>query len=127
MCLLQSGRCLATNARGQNDTYATNNDGAASHRMGSLCTVMLYEVRWDLIEKYGKNDDSKLHLSMACPPMARDDILDADVTLTGGINAWEIRTDLDKTLDSGARHGITSTGSKTSPSKSYYGNGLEYS
>jgi extracellular elastinolytic metalloproteinase len=58
---------------------------------------------------------------------ARDDILDADVTLTGGINAWETRDDLDKVLDSGARHGITSTGSKTSPSRSYYGNGLEYS
>ncbi|KAM0208187.1 hypothetical protein ACHAQI_007198, partial [Fusarium lateritium] len=58
---------------------------------------------------------------------ARDDILDADVALTDGINACETWTDLDESLNSGARHGTTRTGSMTIPSNLCYGNGHEYS
>ncbi|OAL57494.1 extracellular metallo proteinase MEP [Pyrenochaeta sp. DS3sAY3a] len=85
------------------------------HPIGNIWASMLYEVLWNLIDKYGKNDndlpefddngvptDGK-YLAMKlvtdamalqpCNPtfvLARDAIIDADKALTGGKNACEI-------------------------------------
>ena len=86
------------------------------HPIGTVWATMLYEVLWNLIDKYGKNDagtpdfengvptDGK-YLAMKlvidgmalqpCTPnfvSARDAILDADKALTGGDNQCEIWT-----------------------------------
>ncbi|KAI4615774.1 hypothetical protein J4E80_006191 [Alternaria sp. BMP 0032] len=85
------------------------------HPIGNIWASMLYEVLWNLIDKYGKNDDwlPKLdskgipsdgkYLAMKivmdgmalqpCNPTfvsARDAIVDADKALTGGENVCEI-------------------------------------
>jgi len=87
------------------------------HPIGNIWASMLYEVLWNLIDKYGKNDDwlpefdsagvpkdgkylaMKLVLDgMALQPCnptfvaARDAIIDADKALTGGSNVCEIWT-----------------------------------
>lgn len=87
------------------------------HPIGAIWASMLYEMLWNLIDKYGKNDagvptlDSKgvptdgkyltLKLLMdgmalqPCNPnfvLSRDAILDADFMRTGGVNACEIWT-----------------------------------
>jgi extracellular elastinolytic metalloproteinase len=85
------------------------------HPIGNIWASMLYEILWNLIDKYGKNDadlpsfgadglptDGK-YLAMKivmdglalqpCNPTfvsARDAIVDADKALTGGKNACEI-------------------------------------
>ena len=103
---------------------------------------MLYEVLWNLIDKYGKNNSDKptfkngiptdgKYLAMKlvldamalqpCNPtfvQARDAILDADKALTGGVNACAIWSGFAKRgLGSGAKYSATSrTGSTTIPS-----------
>ncbi|KAJ4352141.1 uncharacterized protein N0V89_007488 [Didymosphaeria variabile] len=100
------------------------------HYIGTIWATMLYEVLWNLIEKYGKNDgpspefdsngvptDGKYLLlklvldGMALQPCnpnfvtARDAILDADLALTGGANACEIWTGFAKRgLGEGAKY-----------------------
>ncbi|KAE9579545.1 Extracellular metalloproteinase [Colletotrichum fructicola] len=98
------------------NTYSTINGVTAVHRIGETWATILYEVLWNLIDKYGKNDgprpefnngvptDGKyltLKLVMdgmalqPCSPnfiQARDAILDADTALTGGANQCELWT-----------------------------------
>ncbi|KAL7626976.1 hypothetical protein AAE478_003751 [Parahypoxylon ruwenzoriense] len=94
--------------------YSTVNSLQNVHEVGSVWASMLYEVLWNLIDKYGKNDaerpgmvdgvptDGK-YLAMKivadalalqpCNPtfvQARDAILDADLALNSGQNACEI-------------------------------------
>jgi extracellular elastinolytic metalloproteinase len=94
--------------------YSDNDKYTRVHQIGNVWASMLYEVLWNLIDKYGKNDaerptfngkvptDGKylaLKLWMdgmalqPCNPTfvsARDAILDADKALTGGKNQCEI-------------------------------------
>ncbi|KAF2155525.1 extracellular metallo proteinase MEP [Myriangium duriaei CBS 260.36] len=84
------------------------------HAIGEVWATMLYEVMWNLIDKYGKNDAPKptlkngvptdgKYLAMKlvidgmalqpCSPnfvQARDSIIDADTALTGGANKCDI-------------------------------------
>ncbi|ORY61730.1 extracellular metallo proteinase MEP [Pseudomassariella vexata] len=96
------------------NTYTTLNTLNEVHDIGETWATMLYEVMWNLIDKYGKNDAAKptlvngvptdgKYLAMKlvmlwlceqpCNPnfvQARDAILDADKALTGGKNQCEI-------------------------------------
>lgn len=88
---------------------------AKPHYIGTVWATMLYEILWNMIDKYGKNDsdspifdasgvptDGKYLLmkivmdAMALQPCnpnfvsARDAIVDADKALTGGKNVCEI-------------------------------------
>lgn len=107
----------STNMAINNFTYATVNQfpvGGKPHPVGTVWASMLYEVLWNLIDKYGKNDSSKpvivngvpqdgkyLMLKLLldgftlqpCNPsfvQARNAIIDADKSLTGGKNLCEI-------------------------------------
>ncbi|KAI2630755.1 extracellular metallo proteinase 1 [Hypoxylon sp. NC1633] len=95
-------------------TYATVNDLTDVHEVGTAWATMLYEVLWNLVEKYGKNDAQRPNMvdgvptdgrflamkivldALALQPcnptfvQARDAILDADMALTKGQNACEI-------------------------------------
>ncbi|KAH9907302.1 extracellular metallo proteinase 1 [Xylariomycetidae sp. FL2044] len=99
-----------------NFTYATLNGFAADakpHQIGSVWTSMLYEVLWNLVDRYGKNDGPRPEMvegvpadgkyltlkllvdamAQPCNPsfiQARDAIVDADTVLTGGANLCEI-------------------------------------
>ncbi|PWY85466.1 extracellular elastinolytic metallo proteinase [Aspergillus eucalypticola CBS 122712] len=94
--------------------YTSVNTMNGVHAIGTVWATMLYEVMWNLIDKYGKNDgprpvfrdgvptDGKYLMmklvvdGMALQPcnpnfvQARDAILDADIVLTGGKNRCEI-------------------------------------
>lgn len=95
--------------------YSDADKYAKVHPIGNIWASMLYEVLWNLIDKYGKNDSDRptfdsrnvptdgkylaLKLFMdgmalqPCNPTfvsARDAILDADKALTGGKNQCEI-------------------------------------
>ncbi|KAE8353078.1 extracellular metallo proteinase NpI [Aspergillus coremiiformis] len=95
-------------------TYASVDGMSLVHAIGTVWSTMLYELLWNLIDKYGKNDgptptfrdgvptDGK-YLAMKlvvdgmalqpCNPdfvQARDAILDADSALTNGANHCEI-------------------------------------
>ena len=98
-------------------TYSSVDGLFEVHGIGAIWCNMLYEVMWNLIDKYGKNDrgspefdnsgvptDGK-YLSMKividamalqpCNPtfvQARDAIMDADKALTNGANACELWT-----------------------------------
>ncbi|KAI2617344.1 Fungalysin metallopeptidase-domain-containing protein [Hypomontagnella submonticulosa] len=97
--------------------YVTLNTYNEVHDIGEVWATMLYEVLWNLIDKYGKNDGPKpefdsngvptdgkyLTLKLVVDAMAiqpcnpnfvqgRDAIIDADEALTGGANACEIWT-----------------------------------
>lgn len=98
------------------NTYETLNTQNEVHDIGETWATMLYEVMWNLIDKYGKNDSDvpvlksgvptdgkymamKLVMDgMALQPcnpnyiQARDAILDADKALTKGANQCEIWT-----------------------------------
>ncbi|KAK5996575.1 Extracellular metalloproteinase mep [Cladobotryum mycophilum] len=96
-------------------TYKSLNTQNEVHAIGTTWATVLYELLWNLIDKHGKNDadfptlDSKgvptdgkflsMKLVMAgmslqpCNPTmvsARDAIIDADKSLTGGSNVCEI-------------------------------------
>ncbi|KAB8231660.1 extracellular metalloproteinase [Aspergillus alliaceus] len=97
--------------------YTSMNGVYRVHAGGTIWGTMLYEVLWNLIDKYGKEDGSRpvfddkgvpkdgKYLTMKlvvdamalqpCNPnfiQARDAILDADQALTGGQNKCEIWT-----------------------------------
>ncbi|KAL7914211.1 Fungalysin metallopeptidase domain-containing protein [Trichoderma velutinum] len=124
-------------------TYKTVNTQNEVHSSGTTWASILYEVLWNLIDKHGKNDadfptfDSqgvptdgkflalKLVLNglalQPCTPTfvsARDAILDADRSLTGGENLCELWTAFAKRgLGSGAKYSSTArTESFTIPS-----------
>ncbi|PVI02155.1 extracellular elastinolytic metallo proteinase precursor [Periconia macrospinosa] len=113
-----SGRALgirrfpySTNNSTNPQVYETNNELSRVHDIGGVWATILYEVLWNLIDEYGKNDgplpefdengvptDGK-YLAMKlvldgmalqpCNPTfvsARDAIVDADEALTGGTN-----------------------------------------
>ncbi|KAM0513589.1 hypothetical protein ACHAPE_007639 [Trichoderma viride] len=114
-------------------TYKSVNAQNEVHAAGTTWASILYEVLWNLIDKYGKNDgdfptfDSegvptdgkylalKLVLNglalQPCTPTfvsARDAILDADRALTGGQNLCELWTGFAKRgLGSGAKYAST--------------------
>lgn len=123
-------------------TYTDVNSITEVHAIGTVWATILYEVLWNLIDKYGKNDadtpsfkngvpaDGK-YLAMKlvidgmalqpCNPnfvSARDAIIDADKALTGGVNACELWKGFAKRgLGSGAKYSSTArTGSTTIPS-----------
>ncbi|KAL1875472.1 hypothetical protein Daus18300_003211 [Diaporthe australafricana] len=98
-------------------TYASVNGKTEVHSVGTIWTTILYEVLWNLIDKYGSNPAAKptfdsagvptdgRYLAMKlvidgmslqpCNPTfvsARDAIIDADLALTGGVNACELWT-----------------------------------
>ncbi|KAK8045599.1 extracellular metallo proteinase MEP [Apiospora rasikravindrae] len=124
------------------NTYTTLNTLNEVHDIGETWATMLYEVMWNLIDIYGKNDGPKpefkngvptdgKYLAMKlvvdamalqpCNPnfvQARDAILDADVALTGGANACPIWTAFAKRgLGQGAKYASSKrTGSTTIPS-----------
>lgn len=103
------------------------------HPIGNIWASMLYEILWNLIDKYGKNDAAKPDFDaegvptdgkyltlkivmdgMALQPCnpnfvsARDAIIDADKALTGGENACEIwRGFAKRGLGAGARYDPT--------------------
>lgn len=124
-------------------TYTSLNSMSEVHDIGEVWATMLYEVLWNLIDKYGKNDsdsptfDSKgvptdgKYLTMKlvidamalqpCNPnfvQARDAILDADKALTGASNKCEIwKAFAKRGLGSGAVYSSSRrTGSTTIPS-----------
>ncbi|KAJ4855760.1 fungalysin metallopeptidase (M36) domain-containing protein [Trichoderma breve] len=124
-------------------TYKSVNSQNEVHSSGTTWASILYEVLWNLIDKHGKNDaefptfDSqgvptdgkflalKLVLNglalQPCTPTfvsARDAILDADRSLTGGENLCELWTAFAKRgLGSGARYSASArTESFTIPS-----------
>ncbi|KAF2002104.1 extracellular metallo proteinase 2 [Amniculicola lignicola CBS 123094] len=106
----------STNMKTNPHVYKDNDALVKVHFTGTVWATMLYEVMWNLIDKYGKNDagmptfengvptDGKFLImklvvdGMALQPCnptfvsARDAILDADKALTGGVNACEIWT-----------------------------------
>ncbi|GLA24004.1 extracellular elastinolytic metallo proteinase [Aspergillus phoenicis ATCC 13157] len=109
--------------------YTSVNTMNGVHAIGTVWATMLYEVLWNLIDKYGKNDGSRpvfrngvptdgKYLMMKlvvdgmalqpCNPnfvQARDAILDADIVLTGGKNRCEIwRGFAKRGLGQGAAH-----------------------
>lgn len=94
--------------------YTTLNTYNEVHDIGEVWATVLYEVLWNLIDKYGKNDGAKpefdsngvptdgkyLTLKLVVDAMAlqpcnpnfiqgRDAIIDADQALTGGENAFD--------------------------------------
>ncbi|PYH29079.1 extracellular metalloproteinase [Aspergillus neoniger CBS 115656] len=84
-------------------SYTSVNTMNGVHAIGTVWATMLYEVMWNLIDKYGKNDGPRPYLMMKlvvdgmalqpCNPnfvQVRDAILDADIVLTGGKNRCEI-------------------------------------
>ncbi|KAJ9144171.1 Extracellular metalloproteinase [Pleurostoma richardsiae] len=124
-------------------TYTSVNSLSEVHGIGTVWATMLYEVLWNLIDKYGKTTSDRpvldvngvpadgRYLTMKlvmdgmalqpCNPnfvQARDAILDADTALTGGANQCEIWTAFAKRgLGSGAVYSSRSrTGSTTIPS-----------
>lgn len=115
-------------------TYRSVNSLSGVHAIGTYWATALYEVLWNLIDKYGKNDgdeptfnssgvptDGK-YLTMKlvidgmalqpCNPnmvQARTAIIDADTALTGGANRCELWTAFAKRgLGSGAVYSSTS-------------------
>ncbi|EAT82089.2 hypothetical protein SNOG_10695 [Parastagonospora nodorum SN15] len=119
--------------------YTDVNNLRGVHPIGTVWATMLYEVMWNLIDRYGKNDGAKPTFGangaptdgkylamklvvdgMALPNFvqARDAILDADVALTGGANKCDIWKGFAKRgLGSGARYSSTArTGSTALPS-----------
>ena len=124
-------------------TYTSLNQLNEVHAIGTAWATMLYELMWNLIDKHGKStailptfdsqgvptDGKFLTMKLVidgmaiqpCNPnfvQARDAILDADESLTGGENACEIWTAFAKRgLGSGARYSSSGrTGSTTIPS-----------
>ena len=121
-------------------TYTTLNTQNEVHAIGEVWATMLYELLWNLIDKYGKNDgdkptfDSKgvptdgkyLTLKLVidamalqpCNPnfvQARDAILDADKALTGSANTCAIWTAFAKRgLGEGAKY---ASGARTGSTK----------
>ncbi|KAI5859245.1 elastinolytic metallo proteinase Mep [Durotheca rogersii] len=122
--------------------YITLNTYNEVHDIGEVWATILYEVLWNLIDKYGKNDGPKpvfdengvptdgkyLTLKLVVDAMAiqpcnpnfvqgRDAILDADKALTGGVNACELWTAFAKRgLGQGAVYASRGrTGSNTIP------------
>ncbi|VUC31150.1 unnamed protein product [Clonostachys rosea] len=97
-------------------TYSTVNDFNRVHQVGTVWCTMLYEMLWNLIDKHGKNDNPRPDMVNGVPTdgkflsvklttdafalqpcnpsfvQARDAIIDADVALTGGVNACEVWT-----------------------------------
>ncbi|KAH7085763.1 extracellular metallo proteinase 1 [Paraphoma chrysanthemicola] len=128
---------LTTNPHVYTDVNSLN----AVHAIGTVWATMLYEVMWNLIDKYGKNNGAKPTLNngvptdgkyltmklvidgmalQPCSPnfvQARDAILDADTALTGGVNKCEIWKGFAKRgLGTGARYSATArTGSTALP------------
>ncbi|KAI1174688.1 extracellular elastinolytic metallo proteinase [Nemania sp. FL0916] len=123
--------------------YTTANTYNEVHDIGEIWATMLYEVMWNLIDKYGLSTAQKPTFSngiptdgkflamklvidgMALQPcnpnfiQARDAILDADTNLTGGDNQCEIWTAFAKRgLGSGAAYGSSKNrvGSNAIPS-----------
>ncbi|KAL6408847.1 prepro-neutral protease [Ilyonectria robusta] len=115
-------------------TYRSVNSLSGVHAIGTYWATALYEVLWNLIDKYGKNDgdepsfnssgvptDGK-YLTMKlvidgmalqpCNPnmvQARTAIIDADTALTGGANRCALWTAFAKRgLGSGAVYSSTS-------------------
>ncbi|CAA9961110.1 hypothetical protein CFE70_004484 [Pyrenophora teres f. teres 0-1] len=105
----------STNLEVNPQVYTDVDQYTRVHPIGNIWASMLYEVLWNLIDKYGKNDDwlpefnsagvpkDGKYLSMKlvldgmalqpCNPTfvsARDAIVDADKALTGGANLCEI-------------------------------------
>jgi len=124
-------------------TYTSLNAQNEVHAIGTTWTTMLYEVMWNLIDKYGKNDAARPTLNskgapsdgkflamklvidaMALQPcnpnfvQARDAIIDADTALTGGVNKCLIWKGFAKRgLGTGAKYSSTArTGSTALPS-----------
>ncbi|KAI4866012.1 Fungalysin metallopeptidase-domain-containing protein [Hypoxylon rubiginosum] len=122
--------------------YTTLNTYNEVHDIGEVWATILYEVMWNLIDKYGKNDDAKpefdasgvptdgkyLALKLVLDAMAlqpcnpnfisgRDAIIDADEALTGGENVCELWTAFAKRgLGEGAAYSSTRrTGSNSIP------------
>lgn len=114
-------------------TYVSANGVTRVHDIGTIWATMLFEVLWNLIDRYGKSDadypvfdangvptDGKfLALQLVtdglalqpCTPnfvSARNAILDADRALTGGDNLCEIWTGFAKRgLGENARYSST--------------------
>ncbi|KAH6692417.1 fungalysin metallopeptidase [Plectosphaerella plurivora] len=114
-------------------TYTTVNSQTAVHAIGTTWATMLYEVMWNLIDKYGKStavyptfnsagvptDGKFLAMKLVvdgmalqpCNPTfvsARDAIIDADRILTGGANRCALWTAFAKRgLGSGAVYSST--------------------
>ncbi|KAH8595777.1 putative extracellular metallo proteinase mep [Bisporella sp. PMI_857] len=105
------------------------------HKSGTIWATILYEVLWNLVEKYGitstrfpvfsngvPTDGRFLAMKLVidgmalqpCSPtfiQARDAILDADEALTGGVNACALWTAFAKRgLGTGASRGTGTTG-----------------
>ncbi|CAI6092755.1 unnamed protein product [Clonostachys chloroleuca] len=107
-------RMYSTNMDVNEFTYASANGLTKVHEVGTVWATMLYESLWNLINKHGKNDNSRPDLVNGVPTdgkflmlkllidafaiqpcnpsmvQARDAIIDADVALTGGGNRCEI-------------------------------------
>jgi extracellular elastinolytic metalloproteinase len=49
----------STNMEINNFTYSTINGFTRVHEVGTSWATMLYEVMWNLIDKYGKNDNPR--------------------------------------------------------------------
>ncbi|KAF4987994.1 hypothetical protein FGRMN_10042 [Fusarium graminum] len=114
-------------------TYKSVNSLSGVHAIGTVWATILYEVLWNLIDKYGKNDadepkftngvptDGK-YLTMKlvvdgmalqpCNPtmvQARDAIIDADTALTKGANKCELwKAFAKRGLGTGAKYSSTS-------------------
>ncbi|KAL3418075.1 extracellular elastinolytic metalloproteinase [Phlyctema vagabunda] len=116
-------------------TYKSVNSLTAVHQIGTVWATILYEVVWNLVDKYGITASAKptfsggvptdgRYLAMKlvidglalqpCNPTfvsARDGIIDADKALTGGANACALWTAFAKRgLGSGAKRGTGNTG-----------------
>ncbi|KAF2713894.1 extracellular metallo proteinase 1 [Pleomassaria siparia CBS 279.74] len=118
--------------------YTDVNSLSAVHPIGTVWATMLYEVLWNLIDKYGKNDAARptfidgvptdgkyLTLKLVIDAMAlpnfvsaRDAIIDADTALTGGVNKCLIwKAFAKRGLGTGAVYSSTRrTGSTAVPS-----------
>ncbi|KFA45544.1 hypothetical protein S40293_06589 [Stachybotrys chartarum IBT 40293] len=122
----------STNTRTNPLLYSYLARDTLRHSIGNVWANMLYEILWNLIDKYGKNDgnfpefdengvptDGKflamqlvvdgLALQPCNPTLvsARDAMLDADVALTGGANACELWTGFAKRgLGAGAQPAV---------------------
>ncbi|PWY96109.1 extracellular elastinolytic metallo proteinase [Aspergillus sclerotioniger CBS 115572] len=113
-------------------TYTSVNGLRLVHKIGTVWATMLYEVLWNLVDKYGMNDGAKpifqsagvptdgKYLTMKlivdamalqpCNPnfiQARDAIIDADTVLTKGSNHCEIwKAFAKRGLGQGAKYGV---------------------
>lgn len=60
-------RMYSTDMKVNEFTYSSANGMIDVHQVGTVWATMLYEVLWNLIEKYGKNDGSRPHLVDGVP------------------------------------------------------------